>query len=56
MSNDKLKGKGNQVKGEAKKAWGNITNDDQKVAEGEKDKAKGKIQEKAGDVKDIFKK
>ncbi|MBM7646400.1 uncharacterized protein YjbJ (UPF0337 family) [Scopulibacillus daqui] len=54
MSNDKLKGKANQVKGEAKKAWGDLINDEQKAAEGEKDKVKGKIQEKAGELKDKF--
>jgi uncharacterized protein YjbJ (UPF0337 family) len=54
MSDDKLKGKANVVKGEGKETWGNLTHDNEKVAEGNKDKAKGKAQEKAGELKDKF--
>ena len=54
MSNDKLKGKANVVKGEGKETWGNLTHDNEKVAEGNKDKAKGKAQGKSGELKINF--
>ncbi|WP_257351370.1 CsbD family protein [Pseudalkalibacillus decolorationis] len=53
-NNDRVKGKMEQVKGETKKTWGKATNDDSKVAEGERDKDKGKVQETIGKAKDKF--
>lgn len=47
---NKLRGKGKQVKGRVKDAAGGLTNDPELQAEGKLDKAKGKIQEKVGDV------
>ncbi|MBN6186893.1 CsbD family protein [Aneurinibacillus sp. BA2021] len=52
MNDDTLKGKWNQVKGEAKKQWGEMTEDESTRLEGKVDKAKGKIQEEYGEVKD----
>ena len=49
---DKLKGMGNQMKGGAKQAWGNMTNDDRTRAEGKVDQLKGKFQETVGKAKD----
>jgi uncharacterized protein YjbJ (UPF0337 family) len=53
---DKAKGKGNQLKGEVKKGYGKMVDDDSKVAEGQADKVKGKVQEKVGQAKDLFSK
>jgi uncharacterized protein YjbJ (UPF0337 family) len=53
---DKMKGKGNQLKGEVKKGYGKMVDDDSKVAEGRGDKLKGKAQEKVGQAKDFFSK
>ncbi|WP_047154321.1 CsbD family protein [Aneurinibacillus tyrosinisolvens] len=52
MNDDKLKGKWNQVKGEAKKQWGEMTGDESTRLEGNVDKAKGKVQEEYGEAKD----
>ena len=45
-NHDQANGKQKQVKGDLKKGLGKLTNDDSKIAEGERDKDKGKIQEK----------
>ncbi|MCA0149651.1 CsbD family protein [Rossellomorea vietnamensis] len=55
-NHDQASGKQKQVKGDLKKGLGKLTNDDSTIAEGERDKDKGKIQEKVGDVKESFKK
>ena len=52
MDDNVLKGKWKQVKGEAKKQWGKLTDDDLDVISGEKDKLIGKIQERHGHTKD----
>jgi uncharacterized protein YjbJ (UPF0337 family) len=46
---NKLRGKGNELKGRVKDAAGGLTNDSKLQAEGKWDKAKGKIQDKVGD-------
>ena len=48
MNKDILKGKWNQYKGEAKKKWGEFTDDELDQLNGEKDIIVGKIQEKYG--------
>jgi len=48
---DKLKGKLEDVKGRAKKAWGEMTGDREKKAEGTMDQGKGKLDELKGDIK-----
>lgn len=55
MNQDQAKGKWEQIKGTAKKAWGELTDDDIKKAEGSTDKLYGIIQEKFGDTKEAIK-
>jgi uncharacterized protein YjbJ (UPF0337 family) len=52
MDKDRLKGVGNQIKGDVKKAAGEMTGDASLEAEGHGDKAKGKVQQKVGEAKD----
>ncbi|MGM9974782.1 MAG: CsbD family protein, partial [Clostridiaceae bacterium] len=52
MNNDILKGKWNQYKGEAKKKWGELTDDELDQINGERDIIVGKIQEKYGRTKE----
>lgn len=49
---DRLKGKGNELKGKLKQDIGIDTNDPDLVAEGESDEVKGKGQQVVGTVKD----
>lgn len=55
MNQDQLKGKWNQIKGKARKAWGELTDDDLSRAQGSLDKLYGIIQEKFGDTKEAIK-
>jgi uncharacterized protein YjbJ (UPF0337 family) len=48
MNPDELNGKWNQLKGEAQRQWGKLTNDDLDVVQGDAQKLAGKIQEKYG--------
>ncbi|MFO7584455.1 MAG: CsbD family protein [Anaerolineales bacterium] len=48
MNNDILKGKLLQLRGEMKKTWGNLTDDDLQKFTGEVDKLAGIIQERYG--------
>lgn len=48
MNQDIFKGKWNQFKGDAKRAWGNLTDDDITRAEGNYDKFVGTLQERYG--------
>ncbi|MGD6777328.1 MULTISPECIES: CsbD family protein [Bacillaceae] len=52
MNQTTMKGKWNQMKGDAKKKWGNLTDDDLQQIEGDRDKLVGKIQERHGKSKD----
>lgn len=52
MDNNVFKGKWKQLKGEAKKQWGKLTDDDLDVIDGEKDKLVGKLQERYGHTKE----
>ncbi|GGA31790.1 CsbD family protein [Paenibacillus physcomitrellae] len=56
MDHNVFKGKWNQLKGEAKKQWGELTDDDLDVIAGEKDKLVGKLQERYGHSKDTAEK
>ena len=51
---DDLKATGNKLKGGAKEAVGNATNDPKLQTEGKVDQAKGAIQEKLGDIKEAI--
>ena len=48
MNWDIVKGRWNQVKGEARKQWGKLTDNDWDQVAGEKDKLIGKLQERYG--------
>ncbi len=48
MNEDILKGKWSKLKGEAKKMWGKLTDDDLVVISGNKDKLVGVLQTKYG--------
>lgn len=56
MNKDQVQGNWNQIKGKAKKIWGELTEDDFKKAEGSVDKLYGIIQVKFGDAKDVVQK
>lgn len=55
MNKDQIEGTWDQVKGRAKRAWGELTDDDFTKAEGSADKLFGIIQEKFGDTKEAIK-
>jgi uncharacterized protein YjbJ (UPF0337 family) len=55
MNQDQAQGKWDQITGSAKKAWGGLTDDDFKKAEGSLEKLYGVIQEKFGDTKEAIK-
>ena len=48
MNKDILEGKWSQLKGEAKKQWGELTNDDLERVEGQREKLEGRLQERYG--------
>lgn len=49
---DQLKGKGEELKGKAKQAWGDMTDDTQTEAEGKGEEIKGKARQKMGEARD----
>lgn len=55
MDNDRIKGMGDQVKGSLKDAAGKVTGDSKLQAEGKMDKAKGKVENAVGGLKDSLK-
>jgi uncharacterized protein YjbJ (UPF0337 family) len=56
MNQDQVQGQWEQIKGRAKKAWGELTDDDISKADGSLEKLFGIIQEKFGDTKDAIQK
>jgi uncharacterized protein YjbJ (UPF0337 family) len=52
---DKIQNAAEDLKGKAKEALGNLTNDDSKVAEGKADQAKADAKKAGENVKDAFK-
>lgn len=48
MNSDQLKGKWNQIKGEAKQRWGRFADDEIDKIEGDYDKLVGEIQARYG--------
>jgi uncharacterized protein YjbJ (UPF0337 family) len=52
MNWEQVRGSWNQVKGEMKKQWGKLTDDDFAKINGERDKLVGRIQERYGYAKD----
>jgi uncharacterized protein YjbJ (UPF0337 family) len=49
---DKAEGAFDKIKGKAKEAFGDVTGDDSKKAEGEGDQTKGELKQTKGDAKD----
>jgi uncharacterized protein YjbJ (UPF0337 family) len=56
MNRDQVQGTWDQVKGKAKRVWGELTDDDFLKAEGSAEKLYGIIQERFGDAKEVIKK
>jgi uncharacterized protein YjbJ (UPF0337 family) len=56
MNSDKLKGKWHQLKGEIKRKWAKVTDDDLMEAEGNMEKVVGKIQERTGERREAIEK
>lgn len=52
MNNDQIAGKWKQLKGEAKVLWGKLTDDELDIAEGNRDKLAGLLQERYGKTKE----
>jgi uncharacterized protein YjbJ (UPF0337 family) len=52
---DKIENKAEELKGKAKQAAGNATDDPDMAAEGEVDESKGKLKQAGEKVKDVFK-
>ena len=48
VNRDQLEGRWTQLKGEAQRQWGKLTNDDLDVVKGDAKKLAGKIQERYG--------
>ena len=55
MNQDQAAGHWEQLKGKAKRIWGELTDDDFKKSEGSSDKLYGIIQQRFGDAKEIIK-
>ncbi len=52
MNELKIKGRWNEIKGNLKQKYGNLTDDDLKFAEGKEDELLGRLQQKTGKTKD----
>lgn len=52
MNEDRIKGQWKQLTGRIKEKWGDLTDDDLQVAEGNAEYLAGKIQERYGLAKD----
>ena len=56
MNKDQVQGKWQQLKGEIKKKWGKMTDNDLVEVEGDMDKLAGKIQQRTGDKREDIRK
>jgi uncharacterized protein YjbJ (UPF0337 family) len=52
MDKLELKGKWNEIKGKAKQAYGDLTDDDLAYQEGQEDELYGRLQSKTGKTRD----
>jgi uncharacterized protein YjbJ (UPF0337 family) len=55
-NDDKLRNKGQDVKGKTKEAWGRATDDEELEAEGKVDQSKSDLKQAGEKVKDAFRK
>jgi uncharacterized protein YjbJ (UPF0337 family) len=56
MNEDQIKGKWKQLTGKIKARWGDLTDDDLKSAEGDREYLAGKVQERYGVAREEAKK
>ncbi len=56
MNEDRIKGQWKQLAGKIKERWGDLTDDDLKVAEGNSERLEGILQERYGIARDEAKK
>jgi uncharacterized protein YjbJ (UPF0337 family) len=56
MNQDQMKGKLEQLKGEMKRQWGKLTDDDIMESKGDMEKLMGKIRERSGDQREAIEK
>jgi uncharacterized protein YjbJ (UPF0337 family) len=56
MNSDQLKGKIKQLRGEIKRKWGELTDNDLTEAEGSMETLVGRIQERSGDQREAIEK
>ena len=56
MNQEQFKGSWDQLKGELKKRWGKLTDDDLLQIEGDQDKFVGTIQKRYGEMKEVVSK
>ena len=52
MNRDQIQGKWSEIKGEVKRQWGELTDDDFKYAEGDLEKLWGRVQQRYGEKKE----
>ena len=52
MNEDRIEGQWKQIRGEVRKQWGKLTDDDLDKIAGDRDKLEGRIQELYGRAKD----
>lgn len=48
---DRAEGKGDELKGKAQEAFGDLTGDDEAKAKGQANQGKGKVEQVGGDIK-----
>lgn len=53
MNKDRIKGEWKQLRGDFKRRWGKLTDDDLKVADGNADYLAGRLQERYGIERDV---
>ena len=53
MNSDTIKGRWKQLNGKIKAKWGDLTDDDLTIAEGNREYLAGKVQERYGVTKDV---
>ncbi len=56
MKTEQIKGKLLQLRGEIKRRWGRLTDDDLMETDGNLDKLAGRIQERSGETRDSIEK